>query len=171
MEVTSSKILVELTVPGKSHHDLGQPKREAIPLIDLPEMDGLPVRLADLLEVLALDGAWDTGHEEEPTLDLELVRVPQWLLLVGQSEEVTLRDDVLDPDEPGLGIGAVVDQALPHVLVQAPAEMVGLHLPSHVMRKEMEPDIRPDSVMSAKSQGYTKRLKNGCPGNGIKSKQ
>lgn len=66
--------------------------------------------------------------------------MPQRLLLVGQSEEEVLGDDILKSDGPDVGRGAVVDEALPHLLVLVAAVVVGLHLPRHVVRVEMEPE-------------------------------
>lgn len=135
---TFGEFLAELAVAGESHHDLGQAERERVAAVDLPEVDGLAVGLAHLLEVAALDDAGDAGHEEDAALDLELVGVPQRLLVVGEREEQRLGDDVLDADEARAGVGPVEDEALAHVLVEVGAEVVRLHLPRHVVGVEVE---------------------------------
>lgn len=135
---TFGEFLAELAVAGESHHDLGQAERERVAAVDLPEVDGLAVGLAHPLEVAALDDAGDAGHEEDAALDLELVGVPQRLLVVGEREEQRLGDDVLDADEARAGVGPVEDEALAHVLVEVGAEVVRLHLPRHVAGVEVE---------------------------------
>lgn len=131
-------LFIYLAISGESHHELRQAKRERVTLVNLPEMVDFTISLAHLLHVLALNGAWDSRHEQQPTLHLVEVGVPQPLLLVRQCQEEVLRYDVLEADQLGVGVGAIVDQALPHLLVQMPAEVVRLHLPRHVMRVKME---------------------------------
>jgi hypothetical protein len=135
---TVSEVLPELPLPGERHHDLRQAERERVAAVHLPEVDGLAVGPAHLLQVPALHGAGHARHEQHPALHLELVRVPQRLLLVGQRQEHALGDDVLDADEARAGAGAVEDEALADVLVEVRAEVVRLHLPPHVVRVEVE---------------------------------
>lgn len=131
---------MELAVAGERHHHLRYPEGQAVAPIDLPEVHDLAVGLGDLVEVLALDGARDARHEEDAALHLVLVRVPEPLLVVGQRQEERLRDHVLEPDEAAVLAGPVVDEALPELLVLVGAEVVGLHLPAHVVPIEMETD-------------------------------
>lgn len=135
---TVGEVLPELALPGEGHHDLGHAEREGVAAVDLPEVDGLAIGPGHLLEVAALDDAGHDAHEEHAAPDLELVGVPQRLLLVGQREEQLLDDDVLEADEARVGVGPVEDEALPHVLVEVCAEVVRLHLPRHVVPVEVE---------------------------------
>jgi len=64
--------------------------------------------------------------------------VPQFLLLIRQSIEKLLGDDVFDADEASIRLRTIEDGALSHVLVVVRAVVVRLHLPAHVVRVEME---------------------------------
>jgi hypothetical protein len=64
--------------------------------------------------------------------------VPQFLLLIRQSIEKLLGDDVLDADEASIRLRTIEDGALSHVLVVVHAVVVRLHLLAHVVRIKME---------------------------------
>lgn len=131
---------MQLPIPSKCHHKLRRPNWQSIAAIDLPKMEGLPISLAYLLHIPPLHGPGNPREEQNPTLDLVLVRMPKRLLVVRESHEEVLGDEVLDADELGLGLGAVVDEALPHLLVLVGAVVVGFDLAGHVMGVEVEPD-------------------------------
>jgi hypothetical protein len=64
--------------------------------------------------------------------------VPQFLLLIRQSIEKLIGDDVLDVDEASICLMTIKDGALLHVLVVVHVVVVRLHLPIHVVRIKME---------------------------------
>uniref|UniRef100_A0A7C9DZM0 Uncharacterized protein n=1 Tax=Opuntia streptacantha TaxID=393608 RepID=A0A7C9DZM0_OPUST len=135
------KVGIKLAITSKSHHDLRKTQGKVIPTVDLPKVDGLAIGLSHLSQVLALHGARDrTREEEDPALDLVLVGVPEPLLRVWEGHEEVLRYDVLNPDKPGVCLRAIVDQALPHLLVLVPTEVVCLYLSCHVVPVKVEPD-------------------------------
>lgn len=127
------EVIIDLAISSESHHELRYPKWKRVTLIDLPEMKDFAISGADSLHVWALNESRNLRHEEEATLDLVQVRVPQTLLLVGECQVKVFGDDVFQPYEPGFLLGAVVDKALPHLLVLVRAKMVCLHLPAHVI--------------------------------------
>ncbi len=91
-----------------------------------------------LFKLFSLDCFENSRHEENPTLDFVVMGVPQFLLLIRQSIEKLLGDDVLDADEASIRLRTIEDGALSHVLVVVRAVVVRLHLPAHVVRVEME---------------------------------
>lgn len=101
-------------------------------------MEHLPIGLTNLVQILTLDRTRQAGHEQNPTLDLILVRVPELLLIIGESQEESLRDEVLEANELSIGLGAVVDEALTHLLILVRAVMVSFDLTCHVVRVEVE---------------------------------
>jgi hypothetical protein len=64
--------------------------------------------------------------------------VPQSHLLIRQSIEKLLGDDVFDTDEASIHLRTIEDGALSHVLVVVHAVVVRLHLPTHVVHVKME---------------------------------
>lgn len=154
-------MIIELAIPSEAHHELREPKWEGVAAVDLPEMEGLAVRLDDLLHVLALDGAGDPRHEEDAALNLVLVGVPQRHLRLRQHQEQRLRHEVLDANEAGVSVGAVVDQALPHFLVLVGAEVVRLHLPRHVIGVEVETKKEQYNFRYKKEKRYNSQDKKG----------
>lgn len=92
-----------------------------------------------LVEFFVFGDCRDARHEEYTAFDLVLMRMPELLLLIWQALEQLLRDDVLDPNQTGVLLGAVVDQTLAHILVVVRAVMVCFYLPSHIMCIEVKP--------------------------------
>lgn len=134
-----NKVIIELAISSESHHELRYPKWKSIASINLPEMVDFTISLANFLHVFVLNWRRDIWHEEETTLYLKQMRMPERLLLVGQSQEEILRDNIFKTYKPRILVGAVVDKTLPHLLVLVPAIVVCLHLPSHVVRVKMKP--------------------------------
>ena len=62
------------------------------------------------------------------------MRVPHFLLLLREGLKEAPRDDVLNADQARLGFSTVVDDALPHLLVQVPTVVVRFHLQAHAIR-------------------------------------
>jgi hypothetical protein len=91
-----------------------------------------------LFKLFSLDCFGNSRHEENPTLDFVVMGVPQFLLLIRQSIEKLLGDDVLDTDEASIRLRTIKDGALSHVLVVVHALVVRLHLPTHVIHVKME---------------------------------
>lgn len=151
------EVIIDLAISGEGHHELRYPKWESVTFVHLPEMVDLTVSLGHFLHVFALYGAWDIGHYEEATLDLEQVRVPEGLLLVRQRQEQVLRDYVLNTYKPGILLVAVIDKTLPHLLVLVPAKVVCLHLPGHVVRVKVKP-TKPHACISLLFKSRTSNL-------------
>jgi len=86
----------------------------------------------------SLDCFGNSRHEENPTLDFVVMGVPQFLLVIRQSIEKLLGDDVLDTDEASIHLRTIEDGALSHVLVVVHAIVVRLHSPVHVVHVKME---------------------------------
>lgn len=85
-----------------------------------------------LLHLLILSNlprrVWDGGlrHDEHAGLDLKDVAVPQLAFLRVQRLVQSRRDHVLDADDARVALGAVVEDALAHLVVEVAAVMVGL---------------------------------------------
>lgn len=131
-------------------------------------MEHLPIGLTNLVQILTLDRTRHPGHEQNPTLHFILVRVPQFLLVVRESQEESLRDEVLEADELSVGLRAVVDEALTHLLILVPAEMVGFDLTCHVVAIEVEgAEVLVDLVDGAEAlDGGGCGFEDGCSGLG-----
>ena len=54
--------------------------------------------------------------------------MPQLLLLLRQALEEAARDDILNSNQARIAVGAVIDDALPHLIVGAAAVVVRLNL-------------------------------------------
>ncbi len=91
-----------------------------------------------LFKLFSLDCFGNSQHEENLTLDFVIMGVPQFLLLIRQSIEKLLGDDVLDTDEASIRLRTIEDGALSHVLVVVHVVVVRLHLLAHVVRVKME---------------------------------
>lgn len=134
-----NEVVMDLAISGDGRHHLWQSEWESVAFVHLPEMECLPIRLANLLQVAPLDRARHSRHEQDPTLHFVLMRVPQRLLIVGQCEEEVLSNYVLHSDQVSPRFWAVVDQALPHLFVLVRTVMVCFHLSAHIGPIEMEP--------------------------------
>jgi hypothetical protein len=69
---------------------------------------------------------------ESTTLDLIDVAMPVLLLFFRQCIEDLFVDDVLDADEPCIGLLALINNALVYIFVQVRAVMVSWQLSTHV---------------------------------------
>lgn len=104
----------------KARHELRLAQRDFVALVHLPEVVDLAVQLDHVLHLgglgllprgLGHEGG-RLGHDEHARLDLEDVAVPELALLGVERGVQFWRDHVLDADEPGAWVGAVVEYAL-----------------------------------------------------------